>query len=669
MAITIISVHRMDKCGQKEKCLGVYVVQEQKMNASNFLEDNSIFNAFCWGFERNLFHHVKNIEFLKTNSYISGEIILVNLDKLLDISFLFDSLQSRENIPLENVVVLTKDYESIFYVKANILEIFDIFDSHLATLNLIEFSNLYLQNNLNFTLKKICHEGDFSINSDDNYKPDVYFTDFFIILRSFSHMMDRSVKFSDLKKIIKHIVFCPICSTIAFKAISNLRPDVKNAMGLHGNSELYYRDWFISYGFYDLGLHYLVGDSNFLDDGISTLDRNLIRIFSYFDFQVGLSDAALNFSQNLTLSKGDLSVEHVSLPAPAPLRKNKGITVIHSPITENISKARWNFFVLGLDQVHIIDDFMALSSTDRVNFVAYYFWELLDIPSSYLESLSKFSFVIAPSKFIKQINDRGLNTNCLILPPTKIQSTNSGIVGQPNSLELLNLQDYYLLVFDFNSDFDRKNIEDTINVFNQFFKQTESKSILVIKSINSDKNPLAMNRMSTLLESSQKIIHISKNYSRVDMQFLLSKAKCLISLHRSEGFGLNVLEAMSIGIPVISTGFGGTTDFTDGYEIQIPFDLVSTKESRFSGSFYSEYDSYWAQPDLKVVLEYLQRIESSNDFRSEMTRQGLSLSKLFYQQTQFSYQKFVDELVSTPKFTKFIKWAIGSKKTYFNKFF
>ena len=153
------------------------------------------------------------------------------------------------------------------------------------------------------------------------------------------------------------------------------------------------------------------------------------------------------------------------------------------------------------------------------------------------------------------------------------------------------------------------------------------------------------------------------------MQFLLSKAKCLISLHRSEGFGLNVLEAMSIGIPVISTGFGGTTDFTDGYEIQIPFDLVSTKESRFSGSFYSEYDSYWAQPDLKVVLEYLQRIESSNDFRSEMTGQGLSLSKLFYQQTQFSYQKFVDELVSTPKFTKFIKWAIGSKKTYFNKFF
>ena len=117
---------------------------------------------------------------------------------------------------------------------------------------------------------------------------------------------------------------------------------------------------------------------------------------------------------------------------------------------------------------------------------------------------------------------------------------------------------------------------------------------------------------------------------------------------------------MSLGVPVISTGFGGTTDFTEGYEIQIPFLLVSTKEDRFSGSFYSEYDSNWAQPDLKVVLEYLQKIDSNDDFRSELTRQGLNLSKLFFDQTKFSYQKFVDNLVSPPRIIKFLKWILAT---------
>ena len=64
MAITIVSVHRMDKCAQKEKCLSVYTVQDLNMIASTLNEENSILDSFCYGFERNLFHHEQNIEFL-----------------------------------------------------------------------------------------------------------------------------------------------------------------------------------------------------------------------------------------------------------------------------------------------------------------------------------------------------------------------------------------------------------------------------------------------------------------------------------------------------------------------------------------------------------------------------------------------------------------------------
>ena len=56
---------------------------------------------------------------------------------------------------------------------------------------------------------------------------------------------------------------------------------------------------------------------------------------------------------------------------------------------------------------------------------------------------------------------------------------------------------------------------------------------------------------------------MAEKLSREEMDGLVQCcADCLLSAHRSEGFGLNVAEFMALGRPVVATGYGGTMDFT-----------------------------------------------------------------------------------------------------------
>jgi glycosyltransferase involved in cell wall biosynthesis len=49
--------------------------------------------------------------------------------------------------------------------------------------------------------------------------------------------------------------------------------------------------------------------------------------------------------------------------------------------------------------------------------------------------------------------------------------------------------------------------------------------------------------------------------TRAEALSILGCCDCLVSLHRSEGFGRNIAEAILLGVPVIATGYSGCADF------------------------------------------------------------------------------------------------------------
>ncbi len=73
---------------------------------------------------------------------------------------------------------------------------------------------------------------------------------------------------------------------------------------------------------------------------------------------------------------------------------------------------------------------------------------------------------------------------------------------------------------------------------------------------------------------------------------LTASCDCYVSLHRSEGFGFTMAEAMALGKPVIATAYGGNLDFmTDENSYLVPYkfvpvgpDAVPTRAPRYGRS-------------------------------------------------------------------------------------
>ena len=84
--------------------------------------------------------------------------------------------------------------------------------------------------------------------------------------------------------------------------------------------------------------------------------------------------------------------------------------------------------------------------------------------------------------------------------------------------------------------------------------------MLVLKCVHSERHPQDANELKNLCED-HNIRIIDGVISRKEVASLMRVADCYVSLHRSEGFGLTLAEAMSFEKPVIATGFSGNMEF------------------------------------------------------------------------------------------------------------
>ena len=93
---------------------------------------------------------------------------------------------------------------------------------------------------------------------------------------------------------------------------------------------------------------------------------------------------------------------------------------------------------------------------------------------------------------------------------------------------------------------------------------------------------------------------------------------CYVSLHRSEGLGLTMAEAMSCGTPVIATGYSGNLDFMpEGSALLVDHDVVDIGP----GSFYPA-TGHWAEPDLDHAAALLRTVRDDAEVRFELRRRG-----------------------------------------------
>ena len=163
-------------------------------------------------------------------------------------------------------------------------------------------------------------------------------------------------------------------------------------------------------------------------------------------------------------------------------------------------------------------------------------------------------------------------------------------------LELPTDKFIFLFIFDFFSRLERKNPLATITAFKKAFGNYNPNVLLLIKSSNSQHFLKDKSSLINSIGDSQNIKYIDGYLSKEKINALLYNCNCYVSLHRAEGFGLTMAEAMFYGKPVIATGYSSNTEFMNiGNSFLVDYEKVEIPEN------YGPYKQgdIWASPNIE----------------------------------------------------------------------
>jgi glycosyltransferase involved in cell wall biosynthesis len=143
--------------------------------------------------------------------------------------------------------------------------------------------------------------------------------------------------------------------------------------------------------------------------------------------------------------------------------------------------------------------------------------------------------------------------------------------------------------------------------------------VLVVKSVNAAHRPAEDERVRLAAAGRPDIVVIDRHLTRPDQLALIATADCLVSLHRSEGLGLHLIEAMWLRTPVIATRYSGNLDVMDD-------DCAALVDARLvpvtRGEGYFPPQAVWADPDLEQAAAWMRRMVVDRALASRLAANG-----------------------------------------------
>ncbi|MGJ7493688.1 glycosyltransferase family 4 protein [Variovorax sp. RT4R15] len=252
--------------------------------------------------------------------------------------------------------------------------------------------------------------------------------------------------------------------------------------------------------------------------------------------------------------------------------------------------------------------------------IGYWYWEFDSIPESWLEHARDVDEVWAATEFVARglrnrlpVPVRVMFPGVRLAPFVRRRRSYFGLDGEPFT---------FLFTFHMMSVMERKNPMGLIRAFCEAFP-TEKDVRLVLKTSFGDRHPLEFARLQKAAADS-RVTLIDQVYTPDEVLSLMDACDVYVSLHRSEGLGLTIAEAMLMGKPVIATNFSGNVDFMDDTN-SLPVRCELVKLGTSIPPYNAELE--WAEPSVPHAAQCMQRVYVERAWARDLGRKAKAVAE------------------------------------------
>jgi glycosyltransferase involved in cell wall biosynthesis len=335
------------------------------------------------------------------------------------------------------------------------------------------------------------------------------------------------------------------------------------------------------------------------DQNVTTSKQTGLNVLGHFCTPCGLQAAAVSIVRSLqSVGVSTSCRDMISEPHIAVMDRSKylGIEVFDTTL---IHTQPGPYFESCYARA-------GLTPRSDVNRIAFWAWEFEQAPADWRRIDEPLDEIWATSSFV------GRAIRAVVGVP--VFDLFHGIdVGQVTPFDRARLgipQDhtFFLFIFDAGSVTERKNPLGLITAFRRAFR-FDDKVTLVIKAAGLSSQAEEGSRLRAEARGVGAVI-LEQVLSRAELNGLIQACDCYVSLHRSEGFGMTMAEAMMLGRPVIATGYSGNLEFMDkDNSLLISCKLVPV--GRQIGPYSKDW--HWAEPSVTKAAEAMRWVHENLD--------------------------------------------------------
>jgi glycosyltransferase involved in cell wall biosynthesis len=247
--------------------------------------------------------------------------------------------------------------------------------------------------------------------------------------------------------------------------------------------------------------------------------------------------------------------------------------------------------------------------------VGYWAWELPKVPPDWQRGAEFVHAIWVPSRFAAAAvaSVAGGRTIEVVAHPVAAATREIASVERAAHFRVLT-------VFQASSGgAARKNPLAAIEAFRRAFG-TDPTARLIIAALGLDRAPKVARDIRAAIAGLDNIVLDERRLSNARAQTRYENADVLLSLHRSEGFGLVMAEAMAHGLAVVATNWSGNVDYlTPDNGIPIRYDLIPATDPE---GVYNNPSTCWAEPDIEEAADALRRLRFDRGLRGRLSRRA-----------------------------------------------